>query len=369
MEAARQATYALQRGHPGYRALWKHVYDVSVADLRADYAELNIEFDLWLGESDTQDRLPALIERLRTGGWAYESEGALVIDVAEPGDDVDVPPLILVKSDGAVPYGTTDLATIEQRVCDYDPHLILYVVDKRQSDHFVQVFRSAHKTGIAPAALELEHIGFGTMNGRDGKPFKTREGGVMKLKDLIQMVTDRAFKRMEEGKVGQEIDPAEKAEIARMVGVAALKYADLMNHRLKDYVFDLDRFSAFEGHTGPYLLFAAVRIKSILRKAVGRGLSLGPMIPPASDVERNLLLKVTELPDVLTFAFETRAPNHLCEYAYRLATSLSTFLHQHHVLRERDKARRESWLALCQVWVRVLGLVLDLLGIEVPERM
>jgi arginyl-tRNA synthetase len=369
MEAARQATFALQQGHPGYRALWQHIFDVSVADLKTDYAKLNIEFDLWLGESDTQERIPGLIQRLQEQGWAYESQGALVIDVAEPEDTKEIPPLLLVKSDGAVLYGTTDLATIEQRVQDFNPDLVLYVVDKRQSDHFCQVFRSAHKTGIAPRALGLEHIGFGTMNGRDGKPFKTRAGGVMKLQDLIQMVTEKALERMDELQVGRDYDPAEKLEIAHLVGVATLKFADLVNHYAKDYVFDLDRFSSFEGRTGPYLLYTVVRAKSILEKASVQDVDVGAIQAPGSDIERNMLLKIAELPEVLSTAWQRRSPNHLCEYAFTLATLFNRFYHQFHILREEDDAQQAAWLGLVRLSMLTLVQALDLLGIQVPERM
>jgi arginyl-tRNA synthetase len=369
MEAAKRATVLLQEGHRGYRALWQQIHDVSVADLKADYDRLNITFDLWLGESDTQERIPAMIKRLRSEGLAYQSQGALIVDVAEPDDKKEVPPLMLVKSDGAVLYDTTDLATIEQRVEDYRPDLILYVVDKRQGDHFLQVFRAAHKTGIAPAALKLEHIPFGTMNGQDGRPFKTRAGGVMKLKELIQMITEKAQERMQAAEIGSEYEGAEQAEIARLVGIATLKFADLMNQPARDYVFDLDRFAAFEGRTGPYLLYTAVRVKSILRKAAERGLTAGAIIPPASDAERDVLLKIAELPDMLALAFEKRTPNYLCDYAYTLSALVTRFYHEHHILREEDAARQASWLGLASLSLTTLALVLNLLGIDFPERM
>lgn len=369
MEAARQVTYELQSGRRGYRALWQHVHDASVTDLKTDYDKLNIEFDLWLGESDAQERIPALVKRLQAQGWAHESQGALVIDIAEPDDKKDIPPLILIKSDGAALYGTTDLATIEQRMEDFAPDLILYVVDKRQSNHFLQVFRGAYKTGIAPQSTDLEHIGFGTMNGEDGKPFKTRQGGVMKLKDLIQMVTRKALQRMDEVEVAKDCGEAEKAEIARAVGVATLKFADLTSHRTKDYIFDLDRFSSFDGRTGPYLLYTAVRIKSILREAAAHDLESGPILPPASDIERKMMLKVAELPEMLALAFDTRAPNHLCEYAYDLAALLNRFYHEHHVLSESSAPQQASWLGLLRLSLSALELILDILGINVPERM
>ncbi|MCZ6917953.1 MAG: arginine--tRNA ligase [Gemmatimonadetes bacterium] len=369
MEAARRATFELQQGRPGYRALWSHFHDVSIAGLKADYAQLGVEFDLWLGESDTQDRLPSLIERLRSEGHARQSEGALVMDVALPEDKADIPPLMLLKSDGAVLYGTTDLATIAQRMDELHADSLIYVVDNRQADHFRQVFRGARKSGIAPASVSLEHAGFGTMNGKDGKPFKTRAGGVMKLKDLMELVTERAAERMAEVGMVKDYPEEESSQIARMVGLATLKYADLMNHRTKDYVFDLDRFSSFEGRTGPYLLYTAVRTKSILRKAEERGLQSGDILPAASGLERDVMLKLTELPDALELAFAGRAPNHLCEYGYALATAFNRFYHEHHVLREEDAARQASWIALSELFLRALCLTLELLGIEVPERM
>jgi arginyl-tRNA synthetase len=369
MEAARQATVDLQAGRPGYRALWAHFRSVSVADLKEAYTALNVHFDLWLGESDTQDRIPGLIERLKQAGYAYESQGALIVDVAGPEDSRPVPPLMLVKSDGAVLYGTTDLATIDQRVQDFHPDLILYVVDNRQRDHFHQVFTAAHRTGVAPGSVGLEHNGFGTMNGKDGRPFKTRAGGVMKLRDLIDMIMDKAMERIAEIESVRDYSDAEKTEIARMVGVATLKYADLMNHRTKDYVFDLDRFSSFEGRTGPYLLYTAVRIKSILRKASDQGIAPGRILAPASGIERDLFLKLAEFPDVLTLAFDTRAPNHLCEYIYELATLYNRFYHEHHILNEEDEGRRASWLGVSRATLAMLTRGLDLLGIEVPERM
>lgn len=369
MELARQATVALQAGRPGYFALWQHFVNVSVASLKQDYADLNVHFDLWLGESDTQSLLDELIERLKAAGFAHESEGALVIDVTQPDDKKELPPLLLVKSDGAVLYGTTDLATIDLRVQELDAQMVLYVVDKRQSLHFEQVFRAAYKTGIAPADLALEHLGFGTMNGKDGKPFKTRAGGTMKLRALIDMVVEKARERLAEVQVAQGYPEAEKEEIARMVGVATLKFADLSNQRTQDYVFDLDRFSAFEGRTGPYLLYTATRTKSILRKAEAEGIMAGALIAPADEIERALLLKLAEFPDVVDAAFAQRMPHHLCEYAYTLANAFNRFYHEHHILTESDRAQQGAWLMLAKFAMDTLELTLDLLGIDVPERM
>jgi arginyl-tRNA synthetase len=368
MDEAREATRQLQMGHPGFRALWRHFVDVSVAELRTDFERLSVDFDLWLGESDTNDAIAPLVARLRSEGLAFQSEGAWVIDVSEESDKDEVPPLILTKSDGAALYGTTDLATIADRVAR-GARLILYVVDNRQAGHFRQVFRAARKTRIAPPDIGLEHVGFGTMNGKDGKPFKTREGGVMRLSDLITMVTDKARERMAEAEVGRGYADDERERIAQAVGLAALKYADLVNHRAKDYVFDLDRFTAFEGRTGPYLLYAAVRIRSILRKAEERGFSVGPLGEPQSDAERAVLLEIAKLPDVIGQAFDARAPNHLADQAYQLATVFNRFYKDHHILREADPAQRSSWLGLVELTARVLVQLLELLGLTVPERM
>lgn len=368
-EAARLATAELQNGRAGYRALWQHFHDVSVAGLKEDYDKLDIHFDLWLGESDVQDHLDEMIARLQTQGLTSESNGALIMEIAEPDDKKPMPPLMLRKSDGAVLYGTTDLATIEMRVQEFGSQLILYVVDHRQRQHFEQVFRAAYKSGIAPSSVGLEHNYFGTMNGKDGKPFKTREGGTMKLKDLIALVIAAALARMAESHVAEGYDDAERQEIARRVGLAALKYADLMNQRTKDYVFDLDRFSSFEGRTGPYLLYTAVRARSILHKASAQGLAPGPFLPPTADAERTVLLLLTGLPDALQQAYDTRMPNHLADYAYALANEFNRFYNTCHILREENAAVQASWLALTQLFRRVMELVLHLLGIEIPERM
>jgi len=310
-----------------------------------------------------------LIERLRASGQARKSRGALIVDVADPDDKESIPPLILQKADGAALYGTTDLATLDQRIEQFQPDRILYVVDNRQKQHFQQVFKASYKTGVVPGKTILEHNGFGTMNGKDGKPFRTREGGVMKLRDLIDMVTGHARDRIETIDSVRAYAEDEKEEIARIVGVAALKYADLMNHRTKDYVFDIDRFSSFEGRTGPYILYAAVRIKSVLRRAESQDFPMGMITSPVSEEERSLHLKLSELPATVELAFENRAPNHLCEYAFQLATTYNRFYHVHHMLNEEDSAQRASWLALSNVTLRVLIQALDLLGIEAPRRM
>lgn len=369
MEAARKATVELQDGRPGYRALWQHLVNVSVAELKRDYDDLNVQFDLWLGESDADELVEPLVSRLKEEGHAYLSDGALVVDVAQADDNREIPPLLLVKSDGAMLYSTTDMATIEYRVDELDVQRILYVVDQRQSLHFEQVFRAAHKCAIAPESVIFEHLGFGTMNGPDGKPFKTRAGGTMKLRYLIDMVTEKARERLAEVQAAEGYPAEEKEEIARMVGVATLKFADLSNQRTQNYVFDLERFSAFEGRTGPYLLYTAARTKSILRKAQEEGMTVGPLQAPVDEIERAVLLKLTEFPDVVDTAFAQRMPHHLCEYAYTVATAFNRFYHEHYILGEANEAQRSSWLALAQNTVDMIVLTLDLLGIEVPERM
>lgn len=368
-ELARNATVRLQGGDRGLVALWKHMKSVSEASQRQDFAALGVNFDLWYGESDVHDRLEPLVDSLVKTGVAEVSKGALVITVDEPGDNRDWPPLILKSKAGGFLYSTTDLATVQMRIEDLDADLVLYVVDRRQSDHFVQVFRAARKGGIAPHDVGLEHIEFGTMNGPDGKPFKTREGGVVRLGDLIGMIQDAALQRLEEAHLAEEYPPAEREEIARLVGVAALKFGDLINNRSSDYIFDLDRFSSFEGKTGPYLQYAAVRIKSILAKAEERGFEPGELVPPAGQVERDLILELLRLPEVVQRAIDLRAPNHVADYAYNVAGRFNRFYDQHHILSEPDPAKRSSWLALAAWALASLERLLQLLGIDIPDRM
>ncbi len=366
---ARRATVELQQGRPGYRALWEHMVKVSQESQRRDFADLGVTFDVWYSESTVHDRVGPMIERLRRGGFVEESDGALIVRVDLPDDTRELPPLILVTSDGGYLYGTTDLATIEMRVEDMGAELVLYVVDARQSDHFEQVFRAARKTGIAPPDVGLEHIAFGTMNGPDGKPFKTREGGVVRLRDLIEMVTAAADKRLTEAEIARDYPPEERERIARQVGLAALKFGDLINNRVSDYVFDLERFTSFEGKTGPYLQYGAVRIKSILRNAADRGFDPGPIVAPTVDAERTLMLWLTRLPDVVTRALELRAPNGIAEFAYELTSVFNRFYERCHIIGEADPGRRASWLSLVRLTLDEISLLLGLLGIDVPDRM
>ncbi|NBC33636.1 MAG: arginine--tRNA ligase [Alphaproteobacteria bacterium] len=370
LEAARAATAELQAGHPGFTALWRHFFDVSVAGMKRDFDRLGVQFDLWHGEAIVHPLVGPMVRDLGERGLAEESEGALVVRVARDDDRHEVPPLILTKSDGAVMYGTTDLATIIDRVRTYDPDLILYVVDQRQHLHFEQVFRAARAAGLHGKA-RLEHIGFGTMNGPDGKPFKTRAGGVMRLEDLLAMATEQAEQRLTEAGLAADYPAEERADIARKVGIAAVKFADLGNHRLSNYIFDLERFTRFEGRTGPYVLYAAVRISSLLRKAGERGMGeggAGAILPP-TDIERTLVLELCRLPDAVAAGYDKRAPNELCDYAYAVAQEFSRFYGACHILSESDDSLRASRLALCRVTRDALVLVLSLLGIAVPERM
>jgi arginyl-tRNA synthetase len=367
LELARRATVELQDGRPGYRALWRHFVTVTEQGLTREFGSLGVHFDLWKGESSVHDLIAPMLDDLKARGLAEISEGALVTPVAEDSDKKPMPPLMLVKSEGGMLYGTTDLATIIERVRDFNPDLIVYVVDQRQHLHFEQVFRAARKAGLAGKAA-LEHAGFGTMNGPDGKPFKTRAGGVMKLYDLIAMATVEANSRLAEQGLGADYSADEKAEIGRQVGLAAIKFADLSNHRATDYIFDLERFSKFEGKTGPYLQYASVRIQSILRKAEGQGFAIG--IPAIhSPEERALVLQLLSQADVMLAAEAKRAPNILCDYAFELAQKFSRFYSAHHILSETDLGLRGRRLGLCARTLAVLREILALLGIEVPERM
>jgi arginyl-tRNA synthetase len=365
---AQKATVELQRGRPGYRALWRQFVDVSIGALRRDFDALGVSFKLWHGESRYQDRICTIIERLESNGYAVRSEGALVIPVTDEGDDEPIPPFMLMKADGGFLYGTTDLAALDERVHDLNAHAIFYVVDKRQSLHFQQLFRAARKTGLA-GDCELQHVAFGTMNDLEGKPFKTRSGGVMKLTDLIAMVTDAALNRMAQAELANSASEDERPGTARRVGLAALKFGDLMHERSMDYVFDLDRFARFEGRTGPYLQYTGVRIRSIFHKSGREPGTRGVILPPIGSAERDLMLRLGALPDSVLKAYEQRAPHILCDFAYGLAQDFNRFYHQCHILGEPDPERKLSWLKLSQLSLRQLELLTFLLGIEIPVEM
>ncbi|PHQ68608.1 MAG: arginine--tRNA ligase [Sneathiella sp.] len=367
-ESARAATFDLQNGRAGYRALWQHMRDISVGETKTDFDLLGAHFTDWKGEADTNDHMPLMLARLKEEGYSEISEGAVVVHVAEGTDKKKMPPLILQKSDGAVMYGTTDLATIEMRAHESDPDCILYVVDARQSLHFEQVFRAARKCNSIKPECQLEHIGFGTVNGKDGKPLKTRDGGVVRLRALIEDAIAEARKVITEAGISDRFAADELEDIATKVGISAIKYADLSNQRMSNYIFDLERFTKFEGRTGPYQMYAAVRIKSMLRKAADQGLTSGPLVA-THDAERNLMLAIAALPEAVIAATEKNAPNILCEHVYALTQEFNAFYHDCHVLGEKDESIRASRLKLCEITLRQIELVLEILGIDVPERM
>ena len=379
-DRARKATAELQGGRPGYRALWRHFVAVSREALKREYDDLSVDFDLWNGESDADPLMAEMIADLKAKSLLVEDDGAQVIHVARDGEtrkkklaDGSVveapspPPLLVISSEGSAMYGTTDLATILDRRKSIDPDLILYVVDERQAEHFEQVFRAAYLAGYAPEK-SLEHLGFGTMNGADGKPFKTRAGGVLKLRDLIDTATEKARERLHEAKLGDDLPTEEFEDIARKVAVAALKFADLSNNRTTSYVFDLDRFMSFEGKTGPYLLYQAVRVKSLLRKAAEQGVETAPIVIEEA-AERDLALTLDAFDAATADAYDKRAPNLIAEHAYRLAQSFSKFYAACPILIAPDAATKGSRLALAAASLHQLETALELLGIETPERM
>lgn len=365
---ALQATAELQSGRRGYRALWRHIISVSVTDLKKNYEKLDVHFDLWKGESDAQAYIPDMVQMMKDKGYAYEDQGALIVDVREEKDQKEVPPCMILKSDGAALYTTTDLATIVERMQDFDPDEILYVVDKRQEMHFIQTFRCARKTGLVKPETKLTFLGFGTMNGKDGKPFKTREGGVMRLETLIADIDREMFRKIVENKSVKDKDAEETAKI---VGLSAIKYGDLSNQASKDYVFDVDRFTSFEGNTGPYILYTIVRIKSILNKFKAEGGSLqdAKILNAASDIEKKLMLQLSRYNEALTGAFEEKAPHRLCAYIYELSNNFNSFYHETRILTEENEGQKKSWLLLLKTVQRVLEDAIDVLGFSAPEEM
>ena len=363
-ERAHTATFELQQGRRGYRAIWQHIMNISVADLKKNYDNLNVHFESWLGESDADPYIPPMVEDMKKRGLAVQSEGAWVIPVAEEGDKKEIPPCILVKSDGASIYATTDLATMVQRMQDFHPDKILYLTDKRQSLHFEQVFRAARKAGIVNPETQLEHVGFGTMNGKDGKPFKTRDGGVMRLEQLVKDMTDFVRTKVVENKIVAE-DEVEAT--TRKIAMAALKYGDLSNQPTKDYIFDLDRFAAFEGNTGPYILYTIVRIKSILAK-YGPWEQL-PIQAPANAFAKDLMLAVTKFGPTLESALNSSAPNLICAYIYELAGCVNKFYHETRILGEEDETLKAGYISLIGLAKRILETCIDILGFSAPDKM
>lgn len=366
LDAARQATAEMQKGRRGYRALWRHIINVSVPDLKRNYQRLDVDFDYWYGESDVENLIPAMVEKMKKDGFAYLSDGALVVDVVEESDTQPIPPCIVLKSDGSAIYETTDLATLVQRERDFKPDRVMYVVDKRQFLHFIRVFRCAKKTGIVPQKTELSFIGFGTVNGKDGKPFKTRAGGTMKLADMIDMV-EGAVKIKDE----EQMDAAEVKELAKIIGQAAIKYGDLMNPSESSYIFDLEKFASFEGNTGPYILYTMVRIKSILAKLKEKN---GQVLETkfaefTCDSERDLALSLTRFSHTINEAVKKDAPAIICSYIYEIANKFNVFYHDKKILAEENETVLSSLVALISLTLNVLDICINMLGFKAPEKM
>ena len=372
-EAAMEATSQLQAGRRGYRALLAHILDVSVTDLKKNYDNLNVSFELWKGESDAQPYIPDMVQMMKDKGFAYMSEGALVVDVKEDTDTKEIPPCIILKSDGASLYSTTDLATIVMRVQDYNPDAIIYLTDQRQSMHFVQVFRCARKTGLVGPDVELTHIGFGTMNGKDGKPFKTRDGGVMRLEYLLDEINEEMLKKITENQKEKEnldISEEEAKQTAKTVALAAVKYGDLSNQAAKDYCFDIERFTSFEGNTGPYILYTIVRIKSILKKYTAEHkLPESAILGAHSESEKSLMLVLARFNAMMENAYEEKAPHKICAYIYELANAFNGFYHGTKILAEEDTAVQVSYISLLMLTKSVLETCIDVLGFSAPDRM
>ncbi|MBQ1901648.1 MAG: arginine--tRNA ligase [Lachnospiraceae bacterium] len=367
-EMAMQATFELQKGRRGYRALLQHILDVSVTDLKKNYEKLNVSFELWKGESDADPYIPDMVDQMKKDGFAYESEGALVVDVKEDTDTKEIPPCMILKSDGAALYNTTDLATLIWREKDYHPDEVIYVVDKRQELHFIQVFRCAKKTGIVSDATDLKFIGFGTMNGKDGKPFKTRDGGVMRLEMLLKDVNDKMYDKIV---ANDTMSEEEAKKTAAIVALSAVKYGDLSNQASKDYIFDIDRFTSFEGNTGPYILYTIVRIKSILNKYKEAGKDAGDIkIPVAkTESEKKLYLELSKFNAAMKVAYEESAPHKLCAYIYDLSNALNHFYHETKILAQEDETVTAGYIRLLELTKKVLEQSIDLLGFSAPEKM
>ena len=370
---AMEATFKLQSGVRGHRALWNHIIRVSVSDLKRNYSNLNVEFELWKGESDAHDWIPDMVQEMKDGGYAYISDGALVVDVKEETDTKEIPPCMILKSDGASLYNTTDLATIKMRMAEYAPEQMIYLTDKRQDLYFEQVFRCAKKTKLVNDDTELLHIGFGTMNGKDGKPYKTRSGGVPRLENLIEEINVEMLRKIKENAElkGYQIDEEEAVKTAKIVGLAAIKYGDLSNQPAKDYVFDVERFTSFEGDTGPYVLYTIVRIKSILAKYKEQGgdLASAKLQTVQNGAEKALAMELAKFNATMQAAYEESAPNKVCAYIYDLANEFNRFYHETKILVEEDEAKKAGWIALLGLTKNVLEACIDVLGFEAPERM
>ena len=367
---AMACTFKLQSGVRGYRALWNHIIAVSVTDLKKNYEKLNVDFDLWNGESAVHDLIPGMVDYMKKEGYAYISDGALVVDVKEETDTKEIPPCMILKSDGAALYNTTDLATIMMRMEQEKPDELIYVVDKRQELYFTQVFRCARKTKLVNDDTALKFLGFGTMNGKDGKPFKTREGGVMRLENLIKEINEEMFKKITDNR---EVAEEEARATAQIVALSAIKYGDLSNQASKDYIFDIDRFTSFEGDTGPYILYTIVRIKSILAKYTENGGDVASVMSdinaPVSESEKQLMMQLAKFNAGIEAAYDETAPHKICAYIYDLANAFNHFYHETKILAEEDEAKKAGWIALLALTRDVLETSIDLLGFSAPERM
>ncbi len=367
-EAAMQATYELQHGRKGYQALLSHILNVSVTDLKRNYEKLNVSFELWKGESDAQPYIPDMVKKMKDDGFAYISDGALVVDVKEDSDTKEIPPCMILKSDGASLYNTTDLATIVWRMKDYNPDMLIYVVDKRQELYFTQVFRCARKTGLVKPETTLKFLGFGTMNGKDGKPFKTREGGVMRLENLLSEINEEMYGKIRDN---QNMTDEEAEKTAKIVALSAVKYGDLSNQASKDYIFDIERFTSFEGNTGPYILYTIVRIKSILNKykEAGKSAAGAKILPPHSEDEKALMLEISGFNAMMENAFEETAPHKVCAYIYNVANAFNHFYHNTKIMTEEDETLQASYIRLLELTKRVLETCIDVLGFSAPDKM
>ena len=367
-EEAQTATAELQSGRKGYLALWQHIINVSVADLKKIYTKLNVEFDLWKKESDAQPYIPQMVQDMKDGGYAHIDQGALVVDVKEDTDTKEIPPCMILKSNGATLYNTTDLATIVERRKLFDPDEIIYVVDKRQSLYFEQVFRCARKTKIIGEDVKLEFVGFGTMNGKDGKPFKTRDGGVLRLEKLLEDVNEQVLDKMKD----RDMDKDMIDDVAAKISLAAIKYGDLSNQASKDYIFDVERFTSFEGNTGPYILYTIVRTKSLLAKVKAQNITVdeNSAIEPAdSKSETDVMLALTKWSETVNAAFEEHAPHKICQFVYELSDTFNKFYHENKIVTNENEKQRESYIKLSALVGKVLETAIDLLGLEAPERM
>lgn len=375
-EEAKTATYLLQQGKRGYYALWTHILNVSMADLKKNYSSLNVNFELWKKESDVDPYIPDMVQAMKDNGYTRISDGALVVDVKEENDTKEMPPCMILKSDGAALYNTTDLATIVERMELFKPNRIIYMTDKRQELYFQQIFRCARITKLVDENTELNFLGFGTMNGKDGKPFKTRDGGVMRLEHLQQEINEEVYKKI---MANREMEEQEAREIAKIVGLAALKYGDLSNQASKDYIFDIDRFASFEGDTGPYILYTMVRIKSILAKCQEKsgGSDLESLrmnvnqegCRKRKEAELNLVLVMTKYQDMLEHAVAEMAPHKVCQYIYELANLFNSFYHENKIIAELDLEKQEEWIALIYLVLKILEKCIELLAIDAPNKM